>query len=194
MQVVVGGCLHLIGPGRSTNLDGSSPSLGVLLTPTDLGTAFFFTTPSGLCLAVRSGAARSNAPSQACAVSCSFVQFRAVSTCSIARDALMTESSARVACFSFLAGGGVPPSRTRQRRAVVTRLPSAPAPAPCHHLTYCLYTRGAGGENFIFWAQFSRVWSQPYAIASLLSATCSSSGSSSFQQPPKSRAGGGTQA
>ena len=39
------------------------------------------------------------------AVSCSFVQFRAVSTCSIAQDALTTESSARVACFSFLAGG-----------------------------------------------------------------------------------------
>ncbi|XTI92882.1 hypothetical protein V2W45_833136 [Cenococcum geophilum] len=65
----------------------------------------FFLPRRRVCLAVQSGAARSNAPSQACAVSCSFVQFRAVSTCLIARDALTTDSSARVACFSFLAGG-----------------------------------------------------------------------------------------
>ena len=75
------------------------------------------------------------------AVSCSFMP--GMSWCG-----LTTESSAWVACFSFLVRGRVPPSGTRQRRAVVTRLLSALASAPCRHLTYCLYTRDAGGENF----------------------------------------------
>lgn len=63
-----------------------------------------------VCLAVQRSAARSNAPSQACAVSCSFVQFQHAQSPGMSWRGLTTESSVWVACFSFLAGG-VPPSR-----------------------------------------------------------------------------------